>query len=313
MSGIVKKIENALFGQKTRALDTTQMWFLTRQEDDLRADPSLDAETLEAFLNLRRDGYTILKGNLDPALCDAAVADFNSYCATHAESRKYRDEYGLHSRLALFHYQSGNLRKIATAPRTLKILRAAFRRDFTVVGSLFFEKGSTQDIHRDTPAFFTNPLNHFFGVWNALEDIQKDSGELCYYRGGHRSVSDADLYANPKINIDNYFSVVEQACKDAGMERLLFLPKQGDTLIWLPQLPHGGAPRHDPALSRRSVVFHYIPNGVPIHGASDFFDHKKPIFIGENYSVKTMDNIRMIDMGTTRFYHNYSEGNFEEI
>src|SRR6201999_276535 len=167
--------------------------------------------------------------------------------------------------------------QIAMRPRTAKFLRTAFRKEFTIVGSLYFEKGSTQDIHRDTPAFFTNPLNHFFGVWNALEDIKENSGELCYYRGGHNILPDADLYARKDINIDNYFSAVENACQKAGLNRELFLPKKGDTLIWLPQLPQGGAPRLDKPLSRRSIVFHFIPNGVPIHGATDFFDSKKAV------------------------------------
>ncbi len=145
-----------------------------------------------------------------------------------------------------------------------------------------------------------------------MEDIKENSGELCYYRGGHNILPDADLYAREDINIDNYFSAVESACQKAGLDRELFLPKKGDTLIWLPQLPHGGAPRLDETLSRRSIVFHFIPNGIPIHGATDFFDPKKVVHVGENYSVKSVDGIRTIDMGETRFYHNRSEGNFTE-
>ena len=312
MTGFVRKLGNALFAQKTQVLNTRQMWFLTCSEEELRGDRALDAEILQGFLDLRRDGFAVLKRNVDHQLCDAVVADFDAYCASHPEAEEYQDEQGFHSRLALFHYQSKNALRVSTANRTVRILRAAFRGDFTVVGSLFFEKGSTQDIHRDTPAFFTNPLNHFLGVWNALEDIRENSGELCYYSGGHKVAPDAELYADERVTIDNYFSIVERACEDAGLQRQLFLPKKGDTLIWLPQLPHGGAPRIDRALSRRSIVFHYIPNGIPIHGASDFFDHQKSIFVNENYSTRIIDDVRVIDMGETRFYHNHKEGNFEE-
>lgn len=63
-------------------------------------------------------------------------------------------------------------KRICSNKGTAEILQAAFTSEFTVVGSLFFEKGSMQSIYRDTPAFFTNPLNHYFGVWNALEDIE---------------------------------------------------------------------------------------------------------------------------------------------
>jgi phytanoyl-CoA hydroxylase len=312
MVTIIKKIENSFFSKKTHVLDTAQMWFLTSSEEELRADKSLDAETLGVLLSLRRDGFAILPGNIDTNLCDAVIRDFDVYCASNPEARQYEDEFGLHSRLALFHYKSRNALRVSQAPRTLRVLNAAFRRDATLVGSLLFEKGSTQDIHRDTPAFFTNPLNHFLGVWNALEDIQENSGELCYYKGGHEILPDADLYADKAIGIDNYFSTVEKACQIAGLKRQLFLPKKGDTLIWLPQLPHGGAPRIDKALSRRSIVFHFIPNGIPIHGANDFFNQSKAIHVGENYSTKSIDGVRMIDMGETRFYHNHSEGNFTE-
>jgi len=59
-------------------------------------------------------------------------------------------------------------------------------------------------------------------------------------------------------------------------------------------------------------VFHYLPQGIPIHGARDFFDKEKPIFIKENYSIKMRGDTRCIDMGDVRFYHNHKEGNFEE-
>lgn len=311
MTNLIRKIQNRL-ARKTTRLDERQMWFLSCPDEEILNNKALDQESIDVFMSLRKNGFAVLKGNVDPALCDAVVADFDAYCETHPESEGFADEHGLHSRLALFHYVSENARKVCTAPRTVKILKAAFQKDFTIVGSLLFEKGSAQDIHRDTPAFFTNPLNHFFGVWNALEDIKKDSGELCYYVGGHKILPDADLYRDPSTNIKSYFSRVEQACKDAGLTRDLFLAKKGDTLIWLPELPHGGAARVDDSLTRRSIVFHYIPNGVPIHGSGYFFDSARPIFVNENYAYRTLDGIRTIDMGETRFYHNYQEGNFAE-
>lgn len=58
------------------------------------------------------------------------------------------------------------------------------------------------------------------------------------------------------------------------MERLVFTPRKGDLLIWHSALVHGGMPRNDPALTRRSIVSHYTtrevypydrrdPNGQP--------------------------------------------------
>lgn len=183
MKKTIKRLENRLIAEKTILLDRTEMWFLSCSEAELLSRQDLDAEVLHTLIALRNDGFAVLKSNIAHEICDALVADFNRYCAASPEAAKYKDEHGLHSRLALFHYESDNAMQVATAKRTIDVVQAAFAGDFNIVGSLFFEKGSTQSVHRDTPAFFTNPLNHFFGVWNALEDIQSGSGELCYYRG----------------------------------------------------------------------------------------------------------------------------------
>lgn len=312
MSKLLKKLENRLIAKKTHQLDRTPMWFLACEEEELRRRTDIDAEVLETLLSLRENGYAILRNNVPHALCDEVIREFEEHCASEKESEQYADEYGLHSRLALFHYKSDPALEIALLKRTTDVVRTGFGGDFTIVGSLLFERGSTQDVHRDTPAFFTNPLNHFFGVWNALEDVREGSGELCYFTGGHRVIRDTDLYDDPAINIDNYFAAVENACWEAGLDLEKFRPRKGDTLIWLPELPHGGSRREDKAASRRSIVFHYLPTGTPLHGAKEFFDRDKPLYCEENYSVLVRRGARMIDMGRTRFYHNHKEGNFEE-
>ena len=312
MNKFITKLKNKLLSFKTHRLDTSPMWFLACSEKELEERVGVDQEVLEVLLGLRRDGFAILKKNIPDHTCDELISDFKRYCATNPISKTYSDEYGLHSRLALFHYVSDFAMDVALAPRTVKVIRKAFDNDFNIVGSLFFEKGSSQDIHRDTPAFFTNPLNHFFGVWNALEDIHADSGELRYYPGGHLVARDEKLYSDPQVTIENYFMIVEEECKARGLNLEKYCPSKGDTLIWLPELPHGGSPRNNPALSRKSIVFHYLPQGIPIHGARDFFNKEKPIFIKENYSIKMRGDTRCIDMGDVRFYHNHKEGNFEE-
>ena len=309
---LLNALKNKFLVPKTQILDKSEMWFLSCPEDELERRSHLGPEVLSALMSLRTNGYAVLKKNIPHSVCDALISDFNAYCSGNEEAKKYTDEYGLRSRLALFHYVSDNAMKVATAPKTVNVLKAAFKNEFNIVGSLFFEKGSTQDVHRDTPAFFTNPLNHFFGVWNALEDIQPGTGELCYFRGGHKVIRDQNLYDDYGININNYFSAVKEACLNAGLQLETFTPEKGDTLIWLPELPHGGSPRNNPAASRRSMVFHYIPRGIPIHGVNEFFDSNKPIFTKENYGVRVKNGVRLIDMGEVRFYHNHKEGNFEE-
>uniref|UniRef100_UPI0026191979 tetratricopeptide repeat protein n=1 Tax=Pseudomonas sp. TaxID=306 RepID=UPI0026191979 len=45
----------------------------------------------------------------------------------------------------------------------------------------------------------------------------------------------------------------------------------GDTVIWHPQLPHGGSPIRDKDRTRFSLVMHVTPVGVPVYHQSVFF------------------------------------------
>ncbi len=62
MTRILKKIETTLFSRKTHTLDVTPLWFLNCSEEDLRNDPTIDAETLGLFLDLRWNGFAIPTG-----------------------------------------------------------------------------------------------------------------------------------------------------------------------------------------------------------------------------------------------------------
>ncbi len=286
------------------------MWFL-RDPDPLPC-ADLAPAVRTALADLREHGVAVLPGNMPHDACDALVADFEAYCRSDPDSANYRDEHSLHERLACLHLASAAARRVAFDPSVLAIMSAAFRSPPLVVGSLFFEKGSTQDVHRDTPAFFTNPLNHFFGVWTALEDVRPGAGPLSYYRGGHRVAPDETLYGNAAIDSRTYFRTVVDACRAAGLELVELYPKKGDTVIWHPQLPHGGAPITRAGASRRSLVVHYIPDGVPIHGADTFFDPAKPVARSANYRKVRFQEGEAIDQVRPRFFHNRYEGNFDE-
>ena len=48
----------------------------------------------------------------------------------------------------------------------------------------------------------------------------------------------------------------------------------GDVVIWHPQLLHGGAP-HLSARSRKSVVMHVTPKGIPVGHQDVLFDPER--------------------------------------
>jgi phytanoyl-CoA hydroxylase len=308
----LRRIINLVFGQKTTRVSFDPMWFLDCGTTEIKAR-GLPPKVEKALVDIKENGVAVLPGNISHEDCDAVVRDFNNYISNSDEALKYRDEHGLHERLCNLQLISEAARRICFNKGTAEILQAAFASEFTVVGSLFFEKGSTQSIHRDTPAFFTNPLNHYFGVWNALEDIEVGSGPLMYYAGGHKLVSDQSLYLDEKITINNYFNAVEDACKKAGLELVEIYPKKGDTLIWHPQLPHGGGKIANKGSSRRSLVFHCIPKKTPIYGTDEFFDPKHVVPVARPHKTMPYGVNEMLDQGAPRFFHNRYEGNFDEV
>jgi phytanoyl-CoA hydroxylase len=262
---------------------------------------------------LRTDGVLIIDRNVAPDLCDQVVADFRTFCAGSPDAATFRDEHSLHDRPASLHLVSEAARRIAFESRAARVVEPAFRSPFVVVGSLFFDKGSTQPIHRDSPAFFTNPLNHFFGVWTALEHVVPSAGPLVYYKRGHTVAPDDELLSDPAIDSNTYFYIVRKQCVCAKLQLVECLPKKGDTLIWHPQLPHGGAAIANPAQSHGSIVFHYIPDGVPIYGPDTFFGVSGRVGTTLNYRTLSFRSYNVIDQGKPRFFHNRHKGNFDEV
>jgi phytanoyl-CoA hydroxylase len=272
-----------------------------------------DTQIRDALTGLIEDGVALIRSNIPPTLCDQFLVQFTEYCASHPEHTRFSDEHALHDRLAGFHLVSGAARELAANDVVLRIVAAAFETRPVVAGSLFFERGSTQSVHRDTPAFFTVPLNHFFGVWHALEDIHPDSGPLVYYRGGHRCIPDAAFAGSGYQNMDAYFEKIRAECRRRSLSLLPVLARKGDTLIWHPQLPHGGAPIADPRRSRKSVVFHYIPEGSPMWGPHEFFGPPEKVSHKPNMRrIPLTAGVRALDWGVPRFIENLPEGNFRD-
>jgi phytanoyl-CoA hydroxylase len=267
-------------------------------------EPFVRKHTLDVIC----DGATRIPEAVDPSLCDRVMADFRRYCDAHEESREYRDEHGYHSRLTNFHLECSPALCIGLNPNVLRLLDFFFGRRTAVCSSLVFEKGSQQNVHRDAPFFHTRPEGHFFGVWTALEDVVPDAGPLTYYVGGHKLKIDqcALADANPGKSSGELFGIYTTAvlaqCKTAGLEISSPTMRKGDTLIWHPQLPHGGTPIKNPILTRNSIVFHYLPEGIPIRGIEVFFSRSQPTSLPR---YRVADGRKMIEHGKARFEHNY--------
>jgi phytanoyl-CoA dioxygenase PhyH len=285
------------------------LW-LDQHELAATVDPSVQGNEVRGHLqDLIVKGYTHVPGAVSRAECDELVSEFDGYCTRQAEAEQFADEHGNHSRLCNFHMHSDVARSIGLNPRVLAILDAAFARPAAICSSLLFEKGSQQAIHRDTLFFHTKPVNQFFGVWTALEDVVPDAGPLAYYIGGHRFHIDSRKIAETfegqttGVMYNAYMSELHRMCKqgDFPFTHADFMQK-GDVLIWHPQLPHGGSPITRPGATRRSIVFHYMPHGCAVHGVDAFFSD---VFPESDNPLLDVCGRSMINQGLPQFLSNY--------
>ena len=249
------------------------------------------ARVSEAFKAAARDlivdGFTVLRGAINPDLCAKVIADYHRYAAENAGGVNF-DAQGRELRLLQFHWWSDASMRIATDPGVMALLDFIFGRRASPYSSLTFKYGTQQEIHRDTPHFATWPRSQFVGVWTALEDIDPSSGPLQYVKGAHRyRLAPEDVLAHvrtkhthltPEGQIDRalyrYNDQVMLHAADHGELTPAPQMKRGDVAIWHAELPHGGSPATDPMRSRWSMVVHCMPEAVQGHEYKTFFTHE---------------------------------------
>ena len=287
------------------------LWIDTIQAMDHMDSVDTHKGIKEALLSLINNGYCIINKLISEKDCDSVINEFKEYIATNPDADKYSDQYGLHDRLASFHLQSKTLPKLFKNPQLYEILSLYFDNDPAIFGSLFFEKGSEQDFHRDTPAFFTNPLGRYVGTWFALEKIDKTQGPLILYEKSHRILMDSKLRKKAR-NSNEYQSMLKKECIKRKLTIKEFHADKGDLIIWHPQLVHGGRARTNKQASRYSVVIHWMSKNSMIHSPDDFFSGKGN-FNFQELPMTTISEVDAINHGKPQFFYNRTEGNFDEF
>lgn len=134
--------------------------------------------------------------------------------------------------------------------------------------SINFHWGSQHIMHQDMMVFHVHPRNYLIGGWVALEDVSPDCGPLVYCPGSHVEPVYHEYDNYPQTNLrtsdqarrDRYEAHLREVAKK--YERRQFLPKKGDALLWHAMLLHGGDEIRNRALTRRSFVIHYVPQGM---------------------------------------------------
>lgn len=234
-----------------------------------------------------------------------------------------KDEYGHGDRIGQLHQKHRELMQIAADQRVLSFLKWAFNDDPLLFGSLNFDRGSQQELHIDAIFFYTEPAYAMAGLWVALEDVHPDAGPLFYVPGSHRwpfyrgedvVAADAQLAEEASVvsgpgTHDKRADVVSRLGqkwteltlnmeKQKQVERAPAVLKAGDAVIWHALLAHGGSPRLNPALSRKSVVFHYIGDNARLYTFDEFFLKTSAELLnqpGQTNHRATWNNLRYIN------------------
>jgi hypothetical protein len=236
---------------------------------------------------LLTDGFVVIEGAVSPELCDSAVAAFRKLELDNPEiflpARLGSSRY---PRIVNLHLVLPQFRELFESNiKALSLQDFLFGDEACVYTSLFFEHGSEQNLHRDTPYFCTRPEYRYFGMWVALEDVDDDNGPLMVAPGGHR-LEDPDRAALAKAFLppdaatpqfseplwNAYQQAVADACDQAGLPRQNVRLAKGDTIVWHPQLPHGGRAIRDYDRTRLSVVYHCIPKDTPVYKLDAFLN-----------------------------------------
>jgi phytanoyl-CoA hydroxylase len=241
---------------------------------------------------LLTEGVTIIPRSIPVSLCDDVREGFNAFTrSNHEIFVPNQDENGHYGRIVCLHVVYQPLFDLFRQNQiALAVQDYLFDAETVLYTSLFYKRGSTQPIHRDSPLFATRPEYNYFGVWVALEDSDPDNGPLAVVRRGHLipefdREDMARRYYDDLDEIDpssgqlwgTYQEELARECERRGLRAETLCVRKGDTIIWHPQAPHGGAPISDIRRTRFSLVMHTTPINVPVYHQDVFFHPSKPV------------------------------------
>jgi len=207
--------------------------------------------------SMARNGVAVIDlGPEAAALCDRATAE-TAPMFRRGGANRVQDAWR----------RSRAVRRLASHPEILRMLRAAYGREPFPFQTLNFERGTEQPLHSDTIHFNSEPAGFMCGVWIALEDVDPRAGPLLYQPGSHRLpvVGMHDVGVNGLPTMADYARLYEPRFQErldaAGLPTRRLLLRKGQAFAWAANLAHGGAPIDDPRLTRRSLVVHFYFKG----------------------------------------------------
>lgn len=264
--------------------------------------------TPEVFETFMKDGFAVIRGAVDRATIDDINARIGRFKQRNPKATaRNRDEHGRLYRVVNLHVAVDAITRLLTESAAIALCDRFFGEPTSLYTSLYYERGSEQALHRDTPLFATTPGERYLGVWTALDEVADDNGPLKVVRGSHLlppvdvAALRARLGDGPVAPMSDdgwrlYQEAVAAQCTAAGLQAEPVHVSPGDVIVWHPQLFHGGAP-HPAPRTRRSVVMHVTPRGTPI-GHMDVFYQPERAAPGPGWSY-----YRRGDRHVARFKH----------
>jgi ectoine hydroxylase-related dioxygenase (phytanoyl-CoA dioxygenase family) len=281
----------------------------------------LSSEVQAHLRSLNEDGFAQIRGGFRNGVVEEVLASVKLILRRNAEIfGKHIDADGHYPRIVNLHTLHKPLLRLFTEnPVALAVQDAFFNARSCIYTSLYYERGSAQSIHRDTPYFCTRPEYRYLGVWVALEEANESNGCLEVVRKGHlvpeldREAIALEHYktleevppgapAGRDVLWDSYQSKMMETCRELGLRTELLRAQAGDVVIWHPQLPHGGSRISDLSRTRHSLVMHVTPEGTPVYQQDAFFNPRKPLperakWRYESFARRKYARFRHIDIG----------------
>jgi phytanoyl-CoA hydroxylase len=207
-------------------------------------------------------------------------------------------------------------------PDQVEFLIDNFLGKACVYTSLYFESGSEQPLHRDSPYFFTNPPYNYLGFWCALENVNELNGPLTLVEGSHmipepdldrlkyKRFGDSPCPSSDDELFNSYNESVIELCKQKKLNQINCYLEKGDILIWHPSLLHGGSAHRNKLKSRKSIVFHITSEYTPVKHMDYFFDKTKKMPPKSEWDYFKDGNRLFADLKKIDFLHKI---NFDPI
>lgn len=253
------------------------------------------------------DGFVIVKNAASKERVQAAREAFYNFRRLNADLfARHENENKVVERIVNLHMHLPEIRDLfVSCDRALRIQDYLFGTETVLYTSLFFELGSQQPIHRDSPAFSTIPEYNYFGMWIPLDDVEADNGPLIAIRGGHlireanrRAMAQKhfpDISAVPDSHLELWMDYQADVVRRAdlyGMSVIELHVSAGDVIIWHPQLPHGGAKHLNMQKTRCTVVAHTTPIDTPVYHMTKFFNPDKEFSATPRWDYLPINNER---------------------